>query len=379
MYEFWIYDGADRVGLLERWTSVQWLEQYADAGEAKITALATPENAALLAEGRRIYNPDTGTAARILRQTIEDDGAAPTLTLRCAMGAAALDGRVVMGTEIVAEAEAGMLALAAHNLRGLSLAVAPAAGFALPLDTQVSWGSVLEGEKTLAAASGLGFGCTFDPAAGAETFRVLRGTDRTAGDAYNGYLGDDIANLSDLKLDRGTDNYRNVAVVCGQGEGAARRVVVVGSGEGDARRELYVDARDLSAEYQTAAETGEIGPDGSPVYGYTAAAYTDEEYAALLAARGLEKLAEHGTTLTLSAQAADGSPLTYGKDYRLGDILPVKLTRYGVLAAARVTGVKLIYEAGGRQVLPVLQNLKVEQAAQTLAQTRAAARRNLAR
>ena len=32
MYDFWIYDGPDRIGLLEHWTSVQWLEQYADGG-----------------------------------------------------------------------------------------------------------------------------------------------------------------------------------------------------------------------------------------------------------------------------------------------------------------------------------------------------------
>lgn len=363
MSEFWVYDGADRIGVLEHWTSVQWLEPYADGGEAKIVALATPENVALLAEGRRVYNPETGTAARILQQSIADDGKKPTLTLRCGVGASVLAERVVMGTEIISNAEEGMYALVAHNLRGLPMATAPAAGYAEVLDTQVSWGSVLDGEKALAAASGLGFSCGFDPRTGAETFRVLRGTDRTAGNAYNGYLGDDIANLSDVQLVRGVADYKNVAVVCGQGDGDARTAVVVGGGEGDARRELYVDARDLAQTYQVAEDTGETDPDGNPVYSYSTARYTDAEYQAMLAARGLEKLAEHGVTMTLTATAADGAPLRYGTDYDLGDILPIKLVQYGVRAAARVTGVKLIYEAGGRQVLPVLQNLRVDQAA----------------
>lgn len=408
MYDFWIYDGPDRIGLLEHWTSVQWLEQYADGGEAKIVALTTPANVEMLTGDRRIYNPDTGTAARILQQTISDDGKTPTITLRCSVGAAVLSERVVMGTVNVTNAADGMQTLVSRNLRGLDIQVdssVPALSTALgtldddgtlwvdplpvlddngvlqlqdailddngvlrlagakDMDTQISWGTVLDGCKTLAAASGLGFGCSFDPRTATETFSVRQGTDRTAGEAYNGYLGDDIANISDLELVRGVANHKNVAVVCGQGEGDGRVCVVVGSGDGAARRELYVDARDLDQTYQVADATGETDADGNPVYTYTTASYTAEEYQAMLAARGLEKLAEHGATLTLTATAADGSPLTYGKDYALGDVLPVKLVRYGILAAARVTGVKLIYEAGGRQVLPVLQNLQVAQAA----------------
>lgn len=57
MSEFYVYDGAARVGILEHWSSVQWLEQYASGGEAKIVAMATPQNVALLAVGRALYNP----------------------------------------------------------------------------------------------------------------------------------------------------------------------------------------------------------------------------------------------------------------------------------------------------------------------------------
>ena len=74
--------------------------------------------------------------------------------------------------------------------------------------------------------------------------------------------------------------------------------------------------------------------------------------------------------ITLEDTAQDGSTLTYGKDYGLGDILPIKLTRYGLLAAARVTGVKIVYEAKGRQVLPQLADFQVTAQAAALNETR---------
>lgn len=115
MSEFYVYDGAARIGILEHWSSVQWLEQYASGGEAKIVAMATPQNVALLAVGRALYNPETGTAAHILSQQIDDKGTSPTITLRGAVGAARLAQRVVMGTVTVKDAETGMRAMVSQT------------------------------------------------------------------------------------------------------------------------------------------------------------------------------------------------------------------------------------------------------------------------
>ena len=366
MSEFYVYDGDHRVGILDRYTSIQWLEHHADTGEVKMVLPATPEAMELLAEGRKIYNTDTATAARVAERQLTDNGKTPTLTVRCITGAATLDRRVVMGTVHVQDAETGMRALVEQNLRGLPLGLAEASGISVPLDTQISWGNVLDGEKKLAQLSGLGFGYAFDPRSGSESFFVRHPIDRTVGDGYNGYLGDDIANITDIRLTDGKTGCKNVAVVAGAGEGGDRKVVVVGSGEGDERRELYVDARDLGTSYQTATDTGEVDEDGNPIYEYTTTAYSDEEYSAMLTARGMEKLAECGVTFTLAAEAADGGAMTYGIDYGLGDILPIKLTKYGVLAAARVSGVKITYEATGRRVEPILADFKVESAAAAL-------------
>lgn len=259
MYSLYVYDPAlIRVGIVESITSLQWLDYYQDAGEVKLVCAATAQNLALLHDGYRLYNTEETTAAVIVNTLLEDDGTAPKLTVRALLSVALLDRRVVMGTVQVSNVETAMRFMIQQNSRGLAIAPGESAGLTAQLNTQISWGSVLEAEKTLAKASGLGFRVLFDPASAAETFEVYTGTDRTAGNGYNGYFGDDIGNLSSVKLETGSEDYCNIAVVAGAGEGNARKVLFTGSAGEEERRELYVDARDIEQVYQTASDTGEI-------------------------------------------------------------------------------------------------------------------------
>ncbi|MFQ7727527.1 MAG: hypothetical protein ACLRI7_14405 [Ruthenibacterium lactatiformans] len=50
----------------------------------------------------------------------------------------------------------------------------------------------------------------------------------------------------------------------------------------------------------------------------------------------------------------------YGEDYFLGDILPLKLTRYGLHVRA-AHGVRTIYEASGRSVVLQLGDISILQ------------------
>ena len=213
---------------------------------------------------------------------------------------------------------------------------------------------MLDAEITLATASGLGFREVFAPDTGTETFEVYEGVDRTQGAGYNGYFGDDIDNVSSLKIVRGSDGWKNYAIIGGQGEGVNRKIVTasLGAYTGDELRELWVDAKDIGTTYQIAA------PDGSGGYTYTEATYTEEEYVAVLQARGLEKLAENLQTLEVDASIGQGL-MEYGRDYALGDIVPLKLTRYGLRLSARISAVRTIYESTGKKVTAVLSDFNL--------------------
>lgn len=88
---------------------------------------------------------------------------------------------------------------------------------------------------------------------------------------------------------------------------------------GFARRELYIDARDLQSDSGTDA------------------ALTEEEYTALLTARGREKLAEAQLVRSFSAVVRTLDPTyQYGVDFAEGDIITVTDERMGVTADAVV-------------------------------------------
>ena len=51
--------------------------------------------------------------------------------------------------------------------------------------------------------------------------------------------------------------------------------------------------------------------------------------------------------------------MQYGRDYALGDIIPLKLTRYGLRLSARVSSVRTIYESTGKKVTAVLSDFEL--------------------
>lgn len=364
MSEFYIYNASsERIGLLQHVDSVQWLESYQRQGEAKIDARVTEQNLLLLAEGNRVYNPDSDTVARISHIDIVETEAEAKITARADLTAELLSDRVVMGTETVTNIEAGMYGIYSRNRRGLPAGIAAAAGYAQRTDTEFTWGTVLDAELKLAELSGLGFKVVFDPATGDETFKVYQGMDRSgeSSPGYCGYFGTDVGNIQNVAVTSGTTSYKNVAIVAGTGEESTRpvRTVSLGTVSGENRRELFVEARDLQREYQVATPTGGYDEKGNPLYEYETRTYTDAEYNAMLDARGLQKLAEQLKDFSITCDI-EQTNIAYGADYFLGDRVPVKLPEYGVYASARIDSVTMVYEKEGQKIIALLSEFELE-------------------
>jgi len=101
---------------------------------------------------------------------------------------------------------------------------------------------------------------------------------------------------------------------------------------GLSRRELYIDARDLQSDSD---------PD-NPM--------TPEEYLAVLANRGREKLAEHQLVRAFSATVRTLDPTyTLGEDFFLGDTITVTDSRLGVTVNAVVQGVERSTSSAGEE------------------------------
>ncbi len=362
MSSFYIYnDKRERIGILQNETSVQWLENYQSPGEVRIEARATQDNISMLIDGNRIYNTDSDSVARICHIDITQTETEELITARAIITSALLDDRVVMATEAIKNIELSMYSIYEKNRRDLPLEIAPRKGYQEHTDSEITWGSVLESETKIAEVSGFGFKVKFNPETGTETFEVYKGTDRTddTSDEYIGYFGTDTENLQNISIISGSTSYKNVAVIAGAGEGVDRTVKIVSLGNvsGENRKELFVDARDLQKEYQEAIPTGEYDKEGNPRYSYETRQYSDEEYSAILESRGLEKLAECLKDFSITCDIVQTN-MHYGKDYFLGDRMPVKLPEYGIYTSARISSVTMIYETEGNRIVATLDDFR---------------------
>ena len=100
-----------------------------------------------------------------------------------------------------------------------------------------------------------------------------KGLDRTAGQPVNALpaiFSTDFENVLEQSYVDSLNDFRNVGLVAGAGEGEDRAITTAGTASGLARHEKYIDARDIAQENLTV-----------------------EEYTELLQGRGMLKLSEY--------------------------------------------------------------------------------------
>ena len=134
----YVYHDGVRVGMAESADSLQWMPAFDDLGEFKLVCAATETNRALLVMDAVLYNPDTpGLAAVVL--AAEADGDNHRMTVRGKFSLCLFKRRTARGSRTITDGAAGLLEVCRTNLRGLSVAVPPAAGFTAPCEETVAW------------------------------------------------------------------------------------------------------------------------------------------------------------------------------------------------------------------------------------------------
>lgn len=165
----------------------------------------------------------------------------------------------------------------------------------------------------LSELSTLGFRIELDYANKQFIFKVVQGLDRSTEQNVNSYaiFSDKFDNLRNVEYTDSDVNYKNCAVVGGQGEGADRELAFIGDTyTGVNRREIFIDARDID-------ESSNL---------------TD---------RGNEKLAEYQEVKSFECEVATSG---YKVDWDLGDFVTIRCDDLGVTQKAQVLEVKEIYE-----------------------------------
>lgn len=153
------------------------------------------------------------------------------------------------------------------------------------------------------------------------TVDIYKGVDRSYNQTERPYVvfSESFENLFESEYVYESENYANMTLVGGEGEGNDRTYAYVNNNiSGLERYETFTDARDVSQNLDSEDE-----------------AISYEDYLLLLEERGREKLAEMTTTEGFTGEVLSDMTFKYGEDFNLGDIVTV-INKYGIRKNVRV-------------------------------------------
>lgn len=316
-----------------QYKSLRWRPMYDKPGEFELHT--SPAWFAQISRGQLILRPDRPKDTVVVEGIDIESGdmIIKGRFLSCVLEGAAITKQYNFDGPI----EAAMRQLVTEQygrvVRTLHMKLAPAGNFQATIQAQVSLKNLLTVVQAMARAGGLGFRVYADTAEQCLFFEVYQGTDRTETQEENARVtfSDAYHNIEKPHYQENEAQYKNYAIVCGEGEGINRTIVEVDRTNGEDRRELLVDASDLSKGNKTAAR-----------------------YEAVLVQRGNDKLDEHCRIQSFEAGIKSSSQFRYIEDWNLGDIVTGKQTAWGVAMDQRVTEIEEVYENDAMTVTPTL-------------------------
>lgn len=168
------------------------------------------------------------------------------------------------------------------------------------------------------------------------TIEIYQGVDRSYNQTERPYVvfSDSFDNLHNTTYELASEEFFNMALVAGEGEGDERIYAYVNNElSGLERFETFVDAKDISQNLNSDNAIGQ------------------EEYTLLLEERGREKLSTMTLTEGFSGEVLSDTTYVYGVDFFLGDIVTV-INKYGINKNVRVLSVIESEDEDGTILIP---------------------------
>lgn len=147
-------------------------------------------------------------------------------------------------------------------------------------------------------------------------FELYSGNDKSFDQDVNDYVifSPKMDNLLNSNYYHSTSNYKNIALVAGEGEGTSRKMVSVGTSAGLKRREIFVDAKDVSSNNSAINTT---------------------DYMKMLTQRGNEALVDRTVATLFEGGVEMSKQYKFNKDILMGDIVQL-INEYGMEAKVRI-------------------------------------------
>ena len=166
-------------------------------------------------------------------------------------------------------------------------------------------------------------------------FRLIKGADRTYDQNINipVVFSTEYDNLSHTTYTQDKGDYRNAALIGGEGEGTERRTSTIGTATGLSRYETYIDGSGVSSN-------GEI--------------ITEATYYKMLEDYGKEQLAKTSRSYHVTGSIIPNRMYNLNEDYFLGDL--VQIVNTGISATSRITEIIYSEDENGHSLVPTFSD-----------------------
>lgn len=341
------------VGIIEEPTSAIWTRAYYKPGDFELYLPASVDLLTLIEKDCYITRDDDDSIMIVERLELEtNDENGDFIIIKGRTANSLLDRRIVWNMTTVS----GRVDMAVYKLindnaisptdtdRILPIIMDAPNVLADKINAQHTGTGLLDAVNEICAAYGMGHRAVARRVENGirkivPCIELFVGKDRSAGQTAISpvIFSPEYENVSATNYAFDMSQYKNVALVAGEGEGTARTRVVAGAAAGLERRELYVDARDLGTDNGAISAT---------------------DYAAQLNARGVEKLTETRISEAFSGDVDTENTFVFRSDYDVGDIVTVE-NEYGIRADARIVSITESWGEGGQySVTPTFEGME---------------------
>lgn len=354
------------LGICEEINDIEWIREYYRGGSFVLNAKMNEHNVGLLQKNRIIIKDNAWDEPMIVehRQLTEtDDGDEDLMVSGKSLATRILDSRITIKRQIekgTADKVLENLLLKQTNLNEDNKRHIPN----LVVDTSIKdsfndiiehnslYKSLYEDFEEVCSMEQCGYKLTFKPDIKEFLFEIYKGEDLTSSVLFS----IDFDNLKNQVYIDSIDNYKNVAIVCGQGEEENRDITIVNNDDysGLDRMEVYIDARDIEQDKEKGKDE-----DG---YDIEIPIHNGENAIKLLTNRGCEKLTEVAPVHSFDASLVENN-YKYKEDFDLGDLVVVRNKNWGVEFNQRITKIVESYDSYGRTItvnfgneLPTIQD-----------------------
>ncbi|MBU3216644.1 siphovirus ReqiPepy6 Gp37-like family protein [Clostridium estertheticum] len=341
----------ESIGMIDSFTSLIWTRRYYKSGEFELHCDLTPANLAFLSRENIIYKTGDIEAGVIKYRNLKQDAEGKEiLVVKGNFLTGYLNRRIIWGTSILnTTAELSMRTMVNNNCINPSntdrvipnMVLGTLNSFISNVDYQTSYTNLADELENLSNISDLGHRINFDITNRKLVFNVYKGLDRSVNQSVNQSVNPrcifskEFDNILEQEYVDSLDNYKNLALVGGIGEGSERRLITIGDSVGLDRFEIFNDQKSLS-------NTEDINGVSTTM--------SEEYYNLLLRGKGNETLALTKEIQTFDSKININSNLKYKTDYDLGDIITIISKKWEVTLDSRITEIQEVYEEAGLSI-----------------------------